>query len=85
MPVKESSRESFGLVVFHINQSIFLLQMNVVLLNPFTEGKVIDINMLSASNWLLCITHSGTSIIVLVCIFHGLLFYIEVQEDTLDQ
>ncbi len=65
-------------MVSNINGSVDAFEVNKIMLDPFTERNVFDINMSSPCCGLLGIPHGRTSIIVLVCDGGGLLGNIKI-------
>ncbi len=65
-------------MVSDIDGSVDLFKMDEIALDPFTKGKILNVNMAHARGGLLSIAHSRTAVIVLVGNGCGLLGNIEV-------
>jgi hypothetical protein len=82
MSVKQSTCESFCEVVGHVDLSIDLFEVQKIALDPFAKKEVLDVHMASPWCWLLSITHSCTSVIVLVDYRGRLLWNSEVPNNA---
>jgi hypothetical protein len=78
MSVEQRAGECFGQVVRHIDGCVYTFQVNVIALNPFTQIKVLNINMSSSTRGFLCISHCCASIIVFVSNCRCLLWYVQI-------
>jgi hypothetical protein len=64
MSMKEGTRETFREIVQHVDLRVNRFQLHEVAIGPFTDRKVFDVHVTSASGWFLSITHHSASVVV---------------------
>ncbi len=69
-------------MVGHVDLSIDPFEVHKIMLDPFAKQEILDVHMASSWCWLLSITHSCTSVIVLVYYRGRLLRNIEVPNNA---
>ena len=80
MSVEENAQESLCEVVSCIHCSVYLFKVDQVLFDPVILSKVLDIDMLSATCWFLCIAHFSATVVIFICNSSGFLWYVKVPE-----
>ncbi len=72
-------------MVGNVDQCVDPFETYEVMLNPFTKGKILNIDMVCMRRGLLSIAHCRATIVVFVSNGHGFLWDIEVPEYTTDK
>ena len=66
MTMEQCASGAFCEVVGHVDRRVDSIQIHEVSFHPFTDREIFNIHMPRARRGLLCTTHCGTGIIVLV-------------------
>ncbi len=66
VPMKEEWLEWFGEMVGHVNRCINPIKEDKIAFNPFTQGKMFDVDVAGPRCGFLCVSHSRTSIVIFV-------------------
>ena len=85
MSMKKGTRQTFRVMVRHVDLCVNAFEMHQIAVNPFTNRKVFNVHVACGSSGLLSISHHCARAVVLIEDSSYFLWYSQVPHDASDE